>query len=555
MKHCVIVLLVLLCGFSFAQEIKKSTKTETIEGKKFYLHTVEKGQTIYTIAKTYDVSKNDIIIENPELIDGLKDNSVIRIPYKKALPVTPTKINEDSQLHKVEQGQTLYSISKKYNVTTDDIIKLNPEINSGLKAGQTIKIPVTEKSKTTVYVEEKNENAKSTVPSVISDEKKVAVKDEVSVVKTVPEPIKIENVSGDLINVAVLLPFYTNLNTYSDSADDKNELYIKSQLAIEFYQGLQLAADSLTREGVNIRLFVYDTENDSVRVEDIMRKSEMLQMNLIIGPLYAEELSVATAHARKNNIPLISPFSQTNKILLGKPNVFKAVASNNTQTDVIAKYICEKYSGQNFILLHSDIPKEKNLVDTFKKKFNNYRKSKFDSLIILNTKQAGIAEIEKKKSATKLNILYAPVSDQSLTTELFNKLYALKDSSFVVFGHENWINFENIEVDRFFDYQVHIPSAYYVNYDDNATKRVVDLCRNKFSNDVNKYSFQGFDVTYYFIKLFASQRENFMKSIGNYPFTGVQTQFNFYQTAVESGWENQSIHLLKYENYQLKKVN
>ncbi len=53
------------------QQIKKSTQTEVIDGKKYYIHTVEKGQTLYAIAKIYEVDKNDIILENPEAINGL----------------------------------------------------------------------------------------------------------------------------------------------------------------------------------------------------------------------------------------------------------------------------------------------------------------------------------------------------------------------------------------------------------------------------------------------------------------------------------------------------
>ena len=49
--------------------------------------------------------------------------------------------NQSYFLHTIEKGQSLYSISKMYNVTTSDIIRLNPGCDEKIYAGQTIKIP------------------------------------------------------------------------------------------------------------------------------------------------------------------------------------------------------------------------------------------------------------------------------------------------------------------------------------------------------------------------------------------------------------------------------
>ena len=78
-----IILYIALCvQVSFAQELKKSTKTERIDGKSFYIHTVEKGQTLYSICKVYEISQNDLVFENPELINGLKPNQILKIRKK-----------------------------------------------------------------------------------------------------------------------------------------------------------------------------------------------------------------------------------------------------------------------------------------------------------------------------------------------------------------------------------------------------------------------------------------------------------------------------------------
>src|SRR5438105_1577806 len=64
---------------SFSQEVTKSKKIETVDNKKYYMHTVEKGQTLYAIAKEYSTTVNDIILENPDAIDGISPGQVLRI--------------------------------------------------------------------------------------------------------------------------------------------------------------------------------------------------------------------------------------------------------------------------------------------------------------------------------------------------------------------------------------------------------------------------------------------------------------------------------------------
>src|SRR3990172_5837697 len=88
--------------------IKKSEKVETIEGKKFYIHAVEKGQTLYSIAKTYNTTVDIVLSNNQEAIDGLKAGDKLKIPFignteaikkemeKKEIITTQTKTLPDT---------------------------------------------------------------------------------------------------------------------------------------------------------------------------------------------------------------------------------------------------------------------------------------------------------------------------------------------------------------------------------------------------------------------------------------------------------------------------
>ena len=103
-------------------------------------HRVVKGETIYSITKQYDVSEADLLLLNPEIKDGLKENTILIVPVR----ITAEKM-DDSHLteHKVKRKETLYSISKQYDVSIDEIKKYNKHLyaDETLKRGETLKIP------------------------------------------------------------------------------------------------------------------------------------------------------------------------------------------------------------------------------------------------------------------------------------------------------------------------------------------------------------------------------------------------------------------------------
>ncbi len=150
MKKYIYLLLIFTLStitYSIAQEnivINKSEVIEKINGKEYYIHFVKKGQTLYSISKAYDVSIDKIIKENPESAAEIKIGQLLKIPLIKEKPksnISEANVKEKFIYHKVKKKETLYSISKRYSVTINDLMKLNPDLLNGLKEGQVIRIP------------------------------------------------------------------------------------------------------------------------------------------------------------------------------------------------------------------------------------------------------------------------------------------------------------------------------------------------------------------------------------------------------------------------------
>jgi peptidoglycan DL-endopeptidase LytE len=121
--------------------------------EKFIKHKISQGENLTVIAKKYGVKPKDIAAANPNAPKVLKLNSVLLIPNRNKT-VTKTAAKKPEEIianatpettpgsHEVAAKETLWGISKKYNVSVDDLKKANPLLESeGLKIGQQINIP------------------------------------------------------------------------------------------------------------------------------------------------------------------------------------------------------------------------------------------------------------------------------------------------------------------------------------------------------------------------------------------------------------------------------
>lgn len=140
-------LLISIGSFTQTNPVEISKNTVVLAGKKYYLHKVLPNQTLYSISKAYDVSVTDILKINYKSTTTLSINEELKIPYKKITStktkiVTPKGESLIYRFHRVQHGETVYSISKKYNVPIHVILKINNKTDYRLFIGENLKIPV-----------------------------------------------------------------------------------------------------------------------------------------------------------------------------------------------------------------------------------------------------------------------------------------------------------------------------------------------------------------------------------------------------------------------------
>ncbi|MGE0560951.1 MAG: LysM peptidoglycan-binding domain-containing protein [Flavobacteriales bacterium] len=614
MKFSKVILIIALI-FSFLFSIKNcfaqadSLEVHQINGKNYYIHVVEAGNTLYSIYKKYNVPIDVIEKENPSVADGLSLGEKIFIPVKKDAEQEFQSINGNYILHRVEKGRTLYSLAKEFNLQQKDIVALNPEIDEiGVQEGQMIKIPVREiKENKPAQLTSNGLNYKthfvksgetlyslSKLYQVSIDSIKLVnngLVDGLKVDQNIFIPIKEARTSTAIINqtvinhaidtirqtaqlqlngqkksvykIALLLSFYLDENqeiTYN--VLEKRKIYPRSTFAVEFYQGVLLALDSLSNDETKFELYVYDTEGqDSLQTMKVLAKPELKTVDLIVGPLYASNFEKAADFARKHNIPIISPVKQNNKVLLGNEAVFKIVPSRSSSINQLVRLVVDSFSTDNLIAIQYQANTESALVDIYVKDYNTAILGKNDTSRFSPMKKILVTKSEEVANHLKPhanNVIFLPNNNSTFITNLFINLTAklnskdFKDCRITLIGLEEWLQFDNIDIEYFQTLNVHVPISQFVDYEDEFTKTVVARYYQKTETYPSNNSFLGYDIASYFCSNLLKYGKAYMGDTNN--TKTVSGQFNFFKTGIESGYENIYTRIVKFDNYTLKIV-
>ncbi len=113
-----------------------SLRLETVNGKQFIIHQIDAKETLYSISRRYGVPVTAILESNPDSKEGLGVGKLLKVPYTPKL-----KKKAEGATHTVAAKETMYSIAKQYDVSIDDLKKINSLSDNDLSLGQVLVIP------------------------------------------------------------------------------------------------------------------------------------------------------------------------------------------------------------------------------------------------------------------------------------------------------------------------------------------------------------------------------------------------------------------------------
>jgi LysM repeat protein len=532
-------------NYSFAQNYTVSKTEKVIGGKKYFIHKVEKSQSLYGIAKLYAVDLNVLVIENPEAIDGIKVGQELKIPAEKPKPVTSgTKEPDRYPTHTVVKGETVYSICYKYSITEAQLTQLNPDVRNGLKEGAVLKIDKGKISVTSYTV------CTISTPTV-APTPTVTVKD------TTPVVAVTKGKKG-VYNIGVFLPLRLKENetlNIDELVVNKQNFPAAEQMALDFYEGLVRAADSLKTSDFSINFKIYDVgEKDSLQVLNHAKHENFKALDLIIGPLYNSSFKIIASEAKKLQIPCVSPLTQQNKVLFESVFTSKTTPANSTLLEGLVNFCVDSLSTQNIVLVNSGVIKEQSNIKYFKQSYNERMAAKGLKDTITEVRGSVVKALYK---ADKTNYFIVLTENEVFISDFVTHLnmFADKKENLRIIGLRKWLTFENLDLEYLNRFGFIFPAPYFIDNENLYLKKLNGVYRQKYYTDAGDYYYYANDLGLYYFNLLKTAGPGFCTALETSPKKGTVLNFDFYHPNNNTGFENRAVQIIRYAEYKLKKAN
>ena len=516
-------------------------------------HTIQAGETLYKLSVKHGVSVERICRANPGLsVKNFRVGQVIAIPPKskatsevttqtpapapqvQTTPSEPLK-PKCRDMHKIQRKETVYSISRMYGITEEELMAANPEIkNKKLKKGKFLCIPYAQKS----VVE---------TPKAPTQQEDSTLTDAQLFDKNKKESKKIAT-----IKAAVVLPFNT------DGTGTKDE----QVRMVEYYEGFLMAVDSLKEKGVSIDLYTYDSGKTTASVKQILNKPEMKTMDIIFGPAHADQVKPMAEFAEKNNLRLVVPFTSKGDDVFNNPSVYQINTPQSYLYSEVYEHYLRKFPNAHVVFLdantgHTD---KADFIKGLKEELKN-RQMTFKELKGEDINPEGMKLVVDSLRENVIiptsgrNVALIKILPQMIVTSREHPNYNMK-----LFGYPEWQTYTDDHLASFFELDTYFYSSFYTNNLFPEAIRFINAYRKWYSKDMAntfpKYGMLGFDTAYFFLLGLHKYGSNFEDSMNQMMITPIQTGFKFDRVNNWGGFINRKVFFVNFtKNFELIKLD
>ena len=523
----------------------KIPQAATTNSDKPVFHTIQAGETLYRLSVKYNVTTQAICEANPGLsTENFRSGQVIIIPVQsdskpqKETPKTEeqentnVKMNDWKDMHKVERKETIFSISREYGITEEELIAANPELKKGkLKKGTFLFIPYGKNDK-------KQESESQPITKELTNEEVFSQNEELK------KDIK-------TIKAAVMLPFMAGTSTNMD----------EQVRMVEYYEGFLMAVDSLKKQGVSIDLYTYDTKGREATLNSILSKKEMKNMDIIFGPAKAQDIDVLATFADKNNIRLVVPFAPKVDEVFKNPHIYQINTPQSYLYSEVYEHFTRKFSDSNVIFLNaSNGDREKDeFIKGMKTELRNNGISYRDFTVTDN-----FYEITTVMDTLRNNIFIPTSGKSTALVKILPQLTQIRrerpNYMMNLFGYPEWQTYTNDYLASFYEIDTYFYSSFYTNNLFPAAVHFTNSYRRWYSKDMAniypKYGMLGYDTGYFFLKGLSKYGNKMEENLNSIQVTPIQTGFKFERVNNWGGFINRKVFFVHFsKDYELIKLD
>ncbi len=550
-------------------------------GISFVIHKVRRKETLFSLAKKYNVSIDDIKKYNKQLYaESLRKNDKIKIPQgtpsvtkvDEVITTSPsqtTTVATATEKHTVQPKETVYGIARMYGITMSELIGMNPGLTTDLPIGTELNVPrktvttsanidnelygfYTVKQKEGFFRLEQNLGLTEEEIIALNPYAKDGLKE--GMILKVPKNNATVSVSGKVLptdlsmsisnrqtkRIALMLPF--QLDKAQDGTEETTKDVLKGssamRVALDFYSGAMMATEFLKDKGVSTIVDVYDTEGKEAKVSSIISSNSFSNTDAVIGPLLSKTVAKAASELKGNNIPVFSPIS--NRAINMTSNLFQTIPSDNMLGDRLIEYMKPLAVDKNLII----VTDSKSAADRAK------LGKAFPGAAVITPKDKGyiyVADVDKLLVKGKDNWVILASDNPIIVSNIVPmlngipgdytiRLFALNKSNAYESNDVSNVQLANLDftfpsVNKSYDYKS--KEAFLISY------------KNKYKVMPNRFAVRGFDVTYDVLLRLANEEDVYKASDRDFMTEYIENRFR-YEKKTFSGYENTALYILKY---------
>ncbi len=464
--------------------------------------------------------------------------------------------------YEVKVGETLYSVSKRYGLTVEELKGFNPELGDKLIAGQLIKVP-DEKSKSNcrlIYEVKKKDTVYGlckrfgvSVDDFFAANPNLEFKGEKLKRKQlvcIPhkrEVVKVEPVVNEIVGeveplrVAVLLPFNLEQREY-----DATNLKM-----LDFYEGFLLAVDELRLDGLFADIHAYDeTLYDSIGINRLTVSPELKKMDVIIGPYNNNNVARMVEFVSKNDISLVVPFASRENYTTLSDKVFQLNAPQTLFYGKVYDAFIRENADKNIIFMHTNERGDNEMY------YAGFKKSLSDKGI--NYKVIDIHSMSEKLmpmlSSDSTNVIVSVAPSEGAFKRMVHVLDGVPGvgtKEISVFGLSNWLQFAEANKESFQKYKCKFFTKFLYDDSDALVQKFTRNFQKNFKRAQSKsypmYGAMGFDLGMYFLTGFYRHGDNFFENINGLRVITLQNPLLFERNTRSQGYYNNRIMFVDFD--------
>ena len=480
-------------------------------------HVILPKETKYGIARKYGMTVKELESLNPT-VDELRPGIMLKV-NTDVLDEPVIITNEDFTFYEVQPQETIFSLSRRFEIDQDSLIALNPALKDGLKYGMVLKVPAKDDKGKEIDITRE-------IPGAMEEEQ-----------MTLERRLK----DFSTKNIVVMLPFKLG-QVRRDSVSNARDAILNDRvmrISLDFHAGVLMAVEKAKELGISTNLKVYDTQQEPSTVTSTILGNNFNNVDAVIGPLLQQTSEEAAARLMAAGVPVISPI--TNRELRSYSNLYQAGTSENQLREGMIQYLSNNSSGKNVIIIADGAnsgTKSKLLnalpdARTVNPSGNNVTEGQLANLILKDRENWVILESESvallSSATSALNRLARGNRIKLFTTNKNNSF----ESDVLSNEHLGRLNF-------------HFPSDY-KEYDDSGSNSFIDAYKAKYGVTPNKYTVRGYDLTLdVLLRLGAmGTLENSVKE--NILTEYVENKF-LYRPKPSGGFYNDGIYIMRVNN-------